>query len=162
MKILILEDGTPASADLNAKLAELGIEVVGVIKASSGGFGVIPEASSGHAMPCSRILVPVHDKLLPIPLADVAFFYSTSGTTQIFLKDGRTYGYGKSLDSIMQVLDSRLFYRANKQYIVSRDVIKELVIWFDSRLLLHLAVTPPEPVYVSKNRAAEFKQWMML
>lgn len=162
MKILILNDGTPASADLNAKLAELGIEVVGVIRAPSSGFGVMPEASAGNAVPCSRILVPVHDKLLPIPLTDVAFFYSTSGTTQIFLKDGRTYAYGKSLDSIMQVLDSRLFYRANKQYIVSRDVIKELVIWFDSRLLLHLAVTPPEPVYVSKNRAAEFKQWMML
>lgn len=150
----------PASADLNAKLAELGIEVVGVIKAQRG-FDVLSEASAGHDVPCSRILVPVHDKLLPIPLADVAFFYNTSRTTQIFLKDGRTYSYGKSLDGIMQALDGRLFYRANKQYIVSRDVIKELVIWFDSRLLLHLAVTPPEPVYVSKNRAAEFKQWML-
>lgn len=160
MKILILEDGTPASADLNAKLAELGIEVVGYVKTLPS-LDALPMEAASNAMPCSRILVPVHDKLLPIPLTDVAFFYSTSRTTQIFLKDGRTYGYGKSLDGVMQSLDSRLFYRANKQYIVSRDVIQELVIWFDSRLLLHLSVTPPEPVYVSKNRAAEFKQWML-
>lgn len=127
MKILILEDGTPASADLNAKLAELGIEVVGYVKTLPS-LDALPMEAASNAMPCSRILVPVHDK---------------------------------SLDGIMQSLDSRLFYRANKQYIVSRDVIKELVIWFDSRLLLHLSVTPPEPVYVSKNRAAEFKQWML-
>lgn len=161
MKILILEDGTPASADLNAKLAELGIEVVGIIKAYPG-LDALPAEAVSHAAPCSRILVPVHDKLLPIALTDVAFFYSTDRATQVCLKDGRTFGYSKSLDGIMSTLDNRHFYRANKQFIVAHDVIDELVIWFDSRLLLHLAVTPPEPIYVSKNKAAEFKQWMML
>lgn len=160
MKILILDDGTPPASDLNTRLTELGIEVVGIVKALPG-FDVLPVAIASHAQQNSRILVPVYDKLLPIALADVAFFYSSDRTTQICLKDGSTYGYGKSLDSIMQSLDSRFFYRANKQYIVARDAIKELVIWFDSRLLLHLAVMPPEPVFVSKNKAAEFKQWML-
>lgn len=160
MKILILEDGTPADADLNAKLAELGIEVVGYVKTLPG-LEALPMEPASNAVQCSRILVPIHDKLLPIALTDVAFFYSSDRTTQVYLRDGRTYSYGKSLDSIMSTLDPGCFYRANKQYIVSRDVIKELVIWFDNRLLLHLSVTPPEPVYVSKNRAAEFKQWML-
>lgn len=160
MKILILEDGTPADADLNAKLAELGVEVVGYVRALPSP-DVLPVEPAGNAVPCSRILVPIHDKLLPIALSDVAFFYSSDRTTQVYLKDGRTYVYGKSLDSIMSTLDPRCFYRANKQYIVSRAVIEELVIWFDSRILLHLSVTPPEPVYVSKNRAADFKQWMV-
>lgn len=159
MKILVLDDGIPADADLNARLAELGIEVVGIVKACPG-LDALPAGAAGKAVQ-SRILVPVHDKLLPIALTEVAFFYSTGHTTQVCLKDGRTYAYGKSLDGIMQSLDGCLFYRANKQYIVARDVIDELVIWFDSRLLLHLSVTPPEPVYVSKNKAAEFKQWML-
>lgn len=160
MKILILEDGTQVDANLNAKLAELGIEVVGYVKTLPG-LELLPMEPSSNAVQCSRILVPIHDKLLPIAHTDVAFFYSSDRTTQVYLRDGRTYGYGKSLDSIMSTLDPRCFYRANKQYIISRDVIKELVTWFDSRLLLHLSITPPEPVYVSKNRAAEFKQWML-
>ena len=160
MKILILEDGAPVDADLYARLDELGIEVVGYVRTHPG-LEALPMGTDGNAGQCSRLLVPVHDKLLPIALTDVAFFYSSDRTTQVYLRDGRTYGYGKSLDGIMSALDPRCFYRANKQYIVSRDVIKELVIWFDSRLLLHLSVTPPEPVYVSKNRAAEFKQWML-
>lgn len=160
MKILILEDDTPANADLNARLTELGIEVVGYVKTLPG-LDALTMKPASNAVQCSRILVPVHDKLLPIALTDVAFFYSSGRTTQVYLRDGRMYGYGKSLDGIISMLDPSCFYRANKQYIVSRDVIGELVIWFDSRLLLHLSVTPPEPVYVSKNRAAEFKQWMM-
>ena len=161
MKILIVDDGTPVDHDLNAQLSELGIEVVGYIQAHSGLEPLFHDPGCDANPYCSRILVPVHDKLLPIPLTDVAFFYNTGRTTQVFLRDGRMYGYGKSLDGIMSTLDHHLFYRANKQYIVARDAIEELIIWFDSRLLLHLSVTPPEPVYVSKNRAAEFKQWML-
>lgn len=108
----------------------------------------------------SSILVPVRDKLVPLPVTEIAFIYSTGRNTQVFQRNGTSYSYNKSLESIISTLDPKMFHRANKQFIVSRETVKELVIWFDSRLLLHLGVEPPEPVYVSKNKAAEFKQWM--
>lgn len=108
-----------------------------------------------------KILVPFRDKLLPVSLDSVAFFYTANKQTQVCLKDGRHYAYSKTLEQIMAMLDPSRFMRANKQYVLSRDSVKEITVWFDSRLLVSLVVDTPEPVYISKNRANEFKQWIV-
>jgi DNA-binding LytR/AlgR family response regulator len=106
------------------------------------------------------LLIPSKDKLLPVNTEDVACIYSTDRKTQVYLKNKSVLDYNRSLDSIIGSLDPAHFFRANKQYIVARDCILEIVIWFDSRLLLRLPIELPEPLFVSKNRAAEFKNWM--
>ena len=106
------------------------------------------------------LLIPKKDKLLPVNLDDVACIYSTDRKTQVYLKNKKVMDYNRSLDSIIGSLDPTRFFRANKQYIVARDCVKEIVIWFDSRLLLKLPIELPEPLFVSKNKAAEFKNWM--
>ena len=107
-----------------------------------------------------KILVPYRDKLLPVALDAVACFYTSDKQTQIILKDGTRYVYAKTLEQIAAMLDPTRFIRANKQYILARDGVREIVVWFDSRLLVKLSTETPEPVYVSKNRAQEFKAWM--
>lgn len=106
-----------------------------------------------------RILVPFKDKILPIKTDSIAFFYNTGGTTQIALTDNNNYKIDKSLDAIFENLDPAIFNRANRQFIVSKLAVKDITIWFDSRLLINLSVEPPEKIFVSKNRAAEFKKW---
>ena len=90
----------------------------------------------------------------------MACIYSTDRKTQIHLKSGQMFLYNRSLDSIIGSLDPSRFFRANKQYIVARDCVKEMVVWFDSRLLVNMPIELPEPLFVSKNKAAEFKNWM--
>lgn len=109
----------------------------------------------------SSLLVPLHDKLVPVPVSDVVCIYNTGRRTLLYLKDGKNMAYNKSLESIMATLDPACFYRANKQYIVARESIKEIVIWLDSRLLVSMPVELPEPLFVSKNKASEFKNWLM-
>jgi DNA-binding LytR/AlgR family response regulator len=108
----------------------------------------------------SSLLVPVRDKLVPVVMDDVACIYSSDRKTQIYLKSGQMMLYNRSLDSIIVGLDPSRFFRANKQYIVSRDCVKEIVIWFDSRLLVKMPIELPEPLFISKNKAAEFKNWL--
>lgn len=107
------------------------------------------------------ILIPLRDKLLPVSLNNVAFFYTTNKHTLVCLKNGTQYAYAKTLEQIMTMLNPSVFFRANKQYIVARDSIKEITIWFDSRLLVTLDIETPEPIYISKNRATEFKTWVV-
>ena len=109
----------------------------------------------------TSLLVPVKDKLVPVSMDDVACIYSTDRKTQIYLKSGQMMLYSRSLDSIAGGLDPSKFFRANKQYIVARDCVKEIVVWFDSRLLVSMPIELPEPLFVSKNKAAEFKNWMI-
>lgn len=108
----------------------------------------------------TTLLLPVKDRLVPVNMDDVAFIYSTERKTQIHLKTGEAMAYNRSLDSISEGLDPSRFFRANKQYIVARDCVKDIVVWFDSRLLVRMTVDLPEPLFVSKNKAADFKNWM--
>ena len=109
----------------------------------------------------SILLVTLRDKLMPVDVSEIACIYSTERKTVIYKKNGDTLPFNKSLDAIITSLNPKEFFRANKQYIVARDAVLELVAWFDNRLLVHLPIDLPEPMYVSKNRASEFKNWMM-
>lgn len=108
-----------------------------------------------------KVLVSIKDKLLPIDLKDVSCFYTTDKNTEIYLRDGRSYPYSSTLEQIYSSLDPNKFYRANKQYIITKDSVTDITIWFDSRLLVTLNIETPEQIYVSKNKAANFKTWMV-
>lgn len=108
-----------------------------------------------------KLLIPVHDKLIPINTADICCFYTSDKTTRIFMKDGSSYPYSKTLEQIHLSLNPADFYRANKQYIISRHSVRNITIWFDSRLLITLDAETPERIYISKNKASEFKTWIV-
>ncbi|WP_134087853.1 LytTR family DNA-binding domain-containing protein [Olivibacter sp. XZL3] len=108
-----------------------------------------------------KILVPVKDQLLPIDLRQVSYFYTTDKNTHIYLKDGNNHPYSRTLDQIFSSLNPSDFYRANKQYIIARSAVKNITIWFDNRLFITLDTEVPERIYISKNRAAEFKEWIV-
>lgn len=108
-----------------------------------------------------KMLIPIKDKLLPIDLQEVSYFYTTDKNTHIYLKNGDSYPYSKTLEQVFSSLNPENFYRANKQYIIARDSVKNITIWFDSRLLLTLDIDVPERIYISKNKAADFKAWLV-
>ena len=108
-----------------------------------------------------KLLIPVKDKLLPISLKDVSCFYTADKSTYVYLKTGNSYPYAKTLEQIISSLSPADFIRANKQFIISRDSVKDITIWFDSRLLVTLDIEVPERIYISKNKASEFKSWIV-
>ena len=108
-----------------------------------------------------KILVPIKDKLLPIALQAVSCFYTTDKNTAIYLRDGRSFPYASTLEQIYSTLNPAHFYRANKQFIIARESVNDITIWFDNRLLLTLDVEVPERIYVSKNKASDFKSWIV-
>lgn len=108
-----------------------------------------------------KILIPIKDKLLPIDLREVSYFYTTEKSTHVHLRNGESYPYSKTLEQISALLNPTNFYRANKQYIIARDSVKNITVWFDNRLLISLDIDLPERIYVSKNRASEFKEWIV-
>ena len=108
-----------------------------------------------------KLLVTVRDKLLPVDLKDVSFFYATERNTGIYMRNGKMFPYPKPLEQIAESLNPADFIRANKQFLISRNAVKQITIWFNSRLLVGLDVETPERVYISKNKAAGFKAWLV-
>lgn len=108
-----------------------------------------------------KLLIAHKDKLLPVSIKEISYFYATGKNTYVCLKDGNCYPYSKTLEQIVSSLNPTDFIRANKQFVIARDSVTDITIWFDSRLLITLDTEVPERVYVSKNKASEFKTWLV-
>jgi two-component system LytT family response regulator len=99
------------------------------------------------------------DKLIPVQTSDLACFYIDEGIVKAFSTDGKIYKFDYTLDELAELLDPELFFRANRQYIISRTAIKDIDLWFNSRLSVNLKVSIPERILISKARITEFKEW---
>lgn len=107
----------------------------------------------------SSFLIPFRDQLIPLSVDNIAFFFLQDKTTRIETFDGRHFTLDQSLDSLMEQLDPQLFYRANRQYVVSHRAIKEISIWPISKLALKLSVDTPDRIVISKANVRDFKDW---
>ncbi|WP_295939652.1 LytTR family DNA-binding domain-containing protein [uncultured Alistipes sp.] len=105
-------------------------------------------------------LVHVRDKIIPLKREDIAFCYTFSEKVTAYTFSGETYALDKTLETLQAILPEEDFFRANRQFIVSRRAVKEIVVWFGSRLALHLSVETPERIVISKARVPEFKAWL--
>jgi len=107
----------------------------------------------------SFYLIPHKDKFIPLSVNDIAYIYSENKAAKMVTFDNRTYFENTSLDEIQRQLNPVKFFRANRQFIISHKAIKDITMWFDSKLSVNLSVDIPEKIIVSRMRASEFKDW---
>ncbi len=106
-------------------------------------------------------LVRFRDKIIPLASEDVAFFYTSEERVSAFNFKGERYPIERTLESLQQLLPSNMYFRANRQFIISREAVKDISVWFGSRLLLNLTLDTPEKIIISKARVPEFKAWLV-
>ena len=108
----------------------------------------------------SSLLVSVKDKLIPLLVKDMAYIYFEDRNSAIINFDGTKNITNFSLDDLMKQLDPSLFFRANRQFIVSRPAIKDITLWFGNRVVINLRVEVPERIIVSRTNVTELKNWI--
>jgi two-component system LytT family response regulator len=108
----------------------------------------------------THFLIPVRgDKLVPVQASDVAYFFIDSGIVKAYTFDGRSHTFEYTLDELEKLLNPDLFFRANRQYIISRESVKDIDLWFNNRLSVNLKTGSPEKIIISKARIGDFKKW---
>jgi two-component system LytT family response regulator len=105
-------------------------------------------------------LVRFRDKLIPLSQAEIAYCYTSEEKVYAYGYGGERYPMDYTLEALQGILSPRKFYRANRQFIISRDAVVDISVWFGSRLSVNLKVEIPEKIIVSKARVSEFKQWL--
>ncbi|GAB4016411.1 LytR/AlgR family response regulator transcription factor [Spirosoma koreense] len=113
----------------------------------------------------TSFLIQFRDRLLPVNVADVAYFSIEGGVVSATLTDRLTdrkisYPLEQKLEDLESQLDPHQFFRANRQFIVSRRGVQEAEFYFNGRLQLKLQPAPGQPVLISKERVTVFKKWM--
>lgn len=117
-------------------------------------------ANSAIAARPTTLLAHVKDRIVPVELRDVAFFYTTQDRVRATMLNGVSFPLDKSLEHISELLNDDEFYRANRQFIIARSAVKDISVWFGSRLCVNLNVESPEKIIISKARVSKFKRWI--
>lgn len=109
-----------------------------------------------------RILTYVRNELVPISIKDIAYIYTENTITYVVCFDGKRSTSNLSLDDMYGNLNSTLFFRANRQFIISITAIDKIIKYGNSQLKILLQSKTSEEIIISKNKAAEFKQWLSI
>ena len=109
----------------------------------------------------TRLLVkrgPVH---IPLLFNDIALIYTKDKVVYVINRDSKKYLMDKTLTELEQELDSTIFFRANRQYIVNLNFIKSFKVYQKVKLILDINIVESEAaVIISQQVAPAFKKWM--
>jgi DNA-binding LytR/AlgR family response regulator len=107
-----------------------------------------------------RFIVKTGDKMLIIPVEDIAYCYSEDKSTYAISYSGNRRLLDYSLDMIQEMLDPKLFYRISRSCIVSINAIENISKHLGTRLRLQLRPHTDEEIVVSRSRTSDFLEWL--
>ena len=79
-----------------------------------------------------------------------------------YCHNGEKYQMDLTLETLQSKLSGEDFFRANRQFIISRKAIKDLSVWFGSRLSANLTLETPERIVIPKAKVHDFKEWLKM
>lgn len=110
----------------------------------------------------THFLIPVKgDKFIPLEVDSIMLIYISEGVVKAVDNENTQYVFSQTLDELTEMLNPQLFFRVNRQFLVSKKAIRDVNIWFNGRLVLNLKnnIHIDERIIVSKARATDFKEW---
>ncbi|MCH2083489.1 MAG: LytTR family DNA-binding domain-containing protein [Saprospiraceae bacterium] len=107
-----------------------------------------------------NLLVYLKDKILPIPIEDIAYFYLENHTVFCITHHNEKYFIDQSLERLQSQIDPEYFFRANRQFLVAKKAIKSASIYFSRKLKLEVKPTFNNDIIVSKLNASKLKKWL--
>jgi two-component system LytT family response regulator len=108
----------------------------------------------------TRFLVKSGQGMKPVDVGDAAYFTIDSQLVFLVTRDQRRYLVEYTLDDLEKSLDPGQFFRINRQMIVSLESVSAIRPYFNSRLKLDLVPAHAAEVLVSRNKTAEFRNWL--
>jgi DNA-binding LytR/AlgR family response regulator len=108
-----------------------------------------------------RFLIKIGEHFRSVPTSDINCFYIKERCNFIFIDNGKNYPIEYSLEKIEQLVNSKLFFRINRNFIINFSAIQDIIAYSANRLKIILANwTEKDEILVSRERVAEFKEWI--
>ena len=107
-----------------------------------------------------RFIVKTGEKIIIIPVEDIAYCYSEDKSTYAVNRNGTRRLLDYSLDTVQEMLDPKLFFRISRSCIVSINAIENISKHLGTRLKLQLNPRSEEEVVVSRSRTSDFLEWL--
>ncbi len=135
-----------------------GIKSTGISSAQMN--SVIELLARQHQQYKTRFLVKLGERLEPVSVTDIQYFIAEEKLTFLITQQGRKYVIEPSLDELELQLDPLQFFRLNRQFIASFHAIGTIFSHLNGKLKVQVKGLQKEDLYVSRERAPEFKKWL--
>lgn len=107
-----------------------------------------------------RFTVKIGQHLKVIATDEIECFFSENKGTYIHTFENRNYLIEPTLEVLEQELDPENFFRISRKHIVSLKSVREIVVYSNSRLKVNLPTYKEDEVIVSREKVADFKNWI--
>lgn len=108
----------------------------------------------------SSFMVFERNKYFTVATESIAYFYVKHECSTMVCFNKQEHFVNYSLDQIQNLLNDKLFFRINRQYLVSFPAVKEAEHYFARKLLVNLTIAAPEKLLVSREKASCFLDWL--
>ena len=107
-----------------------------------------------------KFIVNFNNKWMPVDTKDIALF-EKNNINYIYTFSGEKYIYDFSpLEEIEELLDSKNFFRANRQMIININAVHSVKQHGNQKLAVQLKEPLKLEVDVSREKAPQFRKWI--
>jgi DNA-binding LytR/AlgR family response regulator len=111
--------------------------------------------------PKDRIIVRKGIEFQSIRAEEVAYFYTEHKLVFLVDKEGKKYmAHASNLADLVAQLNNRIFYRANRKYIININFIRKYRPLDKVKVEVELSVPCQDSVVISQENASGFKNWI--
>jgi DNA-binding LytR/AlgR family response regulator len=109
----------------------------------------------------NRLMVKKGIENIALKLDEVALLYTENKIVYVIDQNGRKYLADKNLSELELELDSDLFFRANRQYIINIGIIKSYKTYEKVKLEVDLLMPNlNHHIVISQETAPDFRKWI--
>ncbi|QGY48254.1 response regulator [Maribellus comscasis] len=109
--------------------------------------------------PASSIIINQGEKIIPINIQEIALFYCENKYVFALTFNQKKHILTHSVEELEGICGAS-FFRANRQYLVSRKAIKDASRHFNRKILINLTIAYSEKILVSRLKAPSFIAWL--
>jgi len=109
----------------------------------------------------TRLLVKRGMENIAVRLEDIALIYTQNKLVYVIDRYSKKYVSDKTLSELEEELDSSIFFRVNRQYIININYVKSFKSHEKVKLLIDISI--PEinhSIIISQETAPAFRKWM--
>ncbi|MEM6844972.1 MAG: DNA-binding response regulator, partial [Bacteroidota bacterium] len=113
--------------------------------------------NSGTSHPQS-LLIYQGDKIIPIAVDQIELFFIKNEQVYALVEKDQKYPVSDALDELEKRFPH--FFRANRQFLISRRAVQDASHYFNRKLLINLRFPFSEAIVVSRLKASAFLAWL--
>jgi two-component system LytT family response regulator/two-component system response regulator LytT len=116
-----------------------------------------PQGSGRGAQP-AKLIVQAQSRLLLIDQADICFAAIDEGVIRVVTQTFEGQSKCRTLEELLELLDSAVFWRAHRGFVVNIDHIREVVPWFKSSYQLRMNDKRQTEIPVSRAQTKRLRE----